>query len=110
METIECLVQGSGSEPYRVVIRKHGSNLSASCSCPAGSNGQSCKHRLRLLSGNSEGALGVDKDQLAAIVDWVVGSDVESALQELVKAEDQLALSQRAVTAAKKRLAEALRS
>ena len=110
MESIECLVQGSGSEPYRVVIWKVGNNLSAYCSCPAGSNGQSCKHRLRLLSGNPDGAIDVSKDQLASIVSWVVGSDVELALQELVKAEDQLALSQQAVVAAKKRLAEALRS
>lgn len=110
MESIECLVQGSGSEPYRVVIRKDGGNLTAFCSCPAGSNGQSCKHRLRLLSGNPEGALDVGKDQLAMIVSWVSGSDVEVALQALAKAEDQLALSQRAVAAAKKRLAEALRT
>jgi hypothetical protein len=65
---------------------------------------------LRLLSGNPEGVLGVSKEQLLQIVDWVADSDVDAALCELAEAETQLDRCQKAVAMAKKRLAEALRS
>jgi uncharacterized Zn finger protein len=48
MEEICFLVQGSAEEPYKVTFRKKGNNLSAYCTCPAGENGQYCKHRIEV--------------------------------------------------------------
>jgi hypothetical protein len=48
-----------------------------------------CKHRLRIFSGNPEGMLDPDIDLLRSIVDWIVGTDVELALIELARAEDE---------------------
>lgn len=109
MKRFECFVQGSAAEPYMVLIEKSGSNLNAFCTCPAGSNGQYCKHRFRILSGNPEGMVSGDESLLVAVVDWLVGTDVEQAIGELARAEDALRFAQRAVKSAKINLAAALR-
>ncbi len=61
MERVEFLVEGSQGDQYAVTFEVDGSNANAFCTCPAGSNGQYCKHRFgimngevsRLLSGNT---------------------------------------------------------
>ena len=52
MEEITFLVQGSAIDPYRVTFTKNKNNLNAFCTCPAGENGQYCKHRLAILGGD----------------------------------------------------------
>ena len=54
-ELVSFLVQGSAPEPYHVLFRRNGANLSAYCTCPAGENGMHCKHRIRILQGLAEG-------------------------------------------------------
>lgn len=52
MDEISFEVQGSAPEPYLVTfVRRSPTNLSAYCSCPAGENGQYCKHRFAILDG-----------------------------------------------------------
>lgn len=109
MKRFECLVQGSAVEPYKVVFERNGSNLNAFCTCPAGSNGQYCKHRFRILSGNPEGIVSGDLALLPAVVDWLVGTDVEYAIRELSRAEDALSSAKKALKDAKISLAIALR-
>ena len=89
MEQAIFYVKGSASKPYRVTIERDGTNLNAYCTCAAGSHGMCCKHRLRIFSGNPEGMLDPDLDLLRSIVDWIVGTDVELALIELARAEDE---------------------
>lgn len=110
MDRMEFLVQGSADEPYRVTIEKLGNNLNAYCTCAAGANGQYCKHRFRILSGNPEGITEGKIENLSAAVDWLVGSDVELALQDLAEAEDSLKAAKRALSVSKKRLSKALLS
>lgn len=109
MNRVEFFVQGSADEPYRVTIEKSVNNLNAFCTCPAGENGQYCKHRFRLLSGNPEGVVTGDLSLLPAIVDWLVGTDVERALQRLSDAEDRCEEAKQTLSSAKKNLAVALR-
>jgi len=110
MERIEVQVLGSGESPYRVTFEKFGSRLRAFCTCAAGANGQACKHRLRLLSGNPEGVVDLNSLVLTKIVDWVVGTDVEQALEELARSETRLLAAKKDVEVAKKRLSDAFRS
>lgn len=90
MERMEFLVQGSEVEPYRVTLERAGGNLNAYCNCAAGSNGQYCKHRFGILSGNPAGVVVPDIDKLRVAVDWLEGTDVESALCNLIAVEDEL--------------------
>lgn len=106
---IEFLIQGSASEPYRVIIEKCDTNLNAYCTCPAGTAGQSCKHRLAVLSGSPIGILSDNTDQLSVVVDWVEGTDVEAALRQVIFAEDELKRAKQALANAKKQLAGTLR-
>jgi hypothetical protein len=108
MERMDFMVQGGEIEPYRVTLEKSGSNLNAYCTCAAGSNGQYCKHRFRILSGNPEGLVDPDLDRLRAAVDWLVDTDVGIALSALVKAEDDFNSAKKELARTKKLLAQAL--
>ncbi|WP_159015717.1 SWIM zinc finger family protein [Cognatiluteimonas profundi] len=110
MTRIEFYVKGSSIDPYKVVFEKIAGNLNAFCTCPAGSNGQVCKHRMRLLSGNAEGLIKGDLALLGTIVDWLVGTDVELALREVALAEDRHSRAAEELFKAKKKLAVSLRS
>lgn len=111
MTEIEFHVQGSASEPYTVVFRRAGSNLTASCTCPAGvvrQYRQYCKHRIRIMSGDSTGIISQNISAVSDIQNWVKGTDVEKALNELHVAEQQLEAAKSLVSNCKKRLARSL--
>jgi hypothetical protein len=108
MDRMVFMVQGSEIEPYRVTLEKADGNLNAYCTCAAGSNGQSCKHRFRILSGNPEGLIDSDLGDLGLAVDWVIGTDVETALRGLIAAEDNFEAAKKELAKAKKMLAQAL--
>lgn len=107
MERLEFFVQGSSSEPYQVVIEKNGVKLNGFCTCAAGSNAQSCKHVMRILSGSSEGIVS-GEDRVALAASWLVGTAVESALNEVASVERKLEAAKVALSQAKKNLAKTL--
>jgi hypothetical protein len=109
MEDICFLVQGSAEKPYKVTFKKNGSNLSAYCTCPAGENGQYCKHRFRILDGCNEGIVSCNKDEVMIVKAWLRGTDVEAALMAVIDAQKQSEKIKRELSAAKKRLAIAFR-
>jgi hypothetical protein len=108
METAKFLVQGSAPEPYVVVFRKNGNNLTAQCSCPAGENGMYCKHRFRIMEGSDENVISNNKSDVQLIASWLIGSDVEMVIKELKIAEDELLLAKKKVSDYKKKLARKL--
>lgn len=109
MEEIHFLVQGSADEPYKVTFQKKGTNLSAYCTCPAGENGQYCKHRIIILEGSNEGIISSNKDEVMIIKSWLRGTDVEAALMSLIDAQKQCEKAKIELSAAKKQLARAFR-
>ena len=109
MEILTFNVQGSAEEPYVVEFRKEGSNLSAYCTCPAGEVGQYCKHRFRLLQGDTEGLVGGNAEAVTKVMSWLPGTDVEAALIELGRAEALFDQAKKEVSAVKKKLARAMR-
>ena len=108
METITVYVQGSAEEPYQVEFRKNGPNLSAYCTCPAGTVGQLCKHRLRILQGNLDGIVGDRSEDVKKVVSWLAGTDVAAAIHELIQAEELLEQTKKRVSTLKKNLARTL--
>lgn len=111
MEKIEFKVQGSAPEPYDVVFIKHSStNLSAYCTCPAGENGQYCKHRLAILEGLDVGIVSPNVNAAKIVHSWLPGTDIEKIMlrmRALEKEADRIKLE---LSSAKKDLARALRN
>lgn len=105
MEDICFLVQGAAEEPYEVTFKKNGSNLSAYCTCPAGDNGQCCKHRFRILDGCDDGIVSDNKEEVIIVKSWLSGTDVEAALNEVAEKERALEKVKQDLSAAKKKLA-----
>lgn len=110
MESIQFLVQGSSKEPYKVTFQKAGNNFSAHCTCPAGGNGQYCKHRFRILEGSTEAIVSGNSEQVPTVSGWLPGTDVASAMAAVVAAEREFERAKKAVSGAKKDLAAAMRS
>jgi len=109
MEEIGFIVQGSAEEPYRVTFRKKGNNLSAYCTCPAGDNGQYCKHQINILCGITQGIVSDNEANVQVVMSWLPGTDLEAALLSVLDAEKQCEKAKTELSAAKKRLARAFR-
>lgn len=109
MKELVFFVQGSAKEPYKVTFRKTGDNLSADCTCPAGDNGQYCKHRFNILGGFTNGIVSGNEGGVKEVSSWLAGTDVEVALNSFMEAEYQLESAKLKLSAAKKQLAKAFR-
>ena len=110
MDRIQFLVQGSADVPYKVTFQKDGNKLSAFCTCPAGENGQYCKHRLLILENIGMGVVSDNADQVAVVSGWLPGTSVASALEAVASAEQELDRAKILLTAAKKTLAATMRA
>ncbi len=108
MDQLVFLVKGSSAEPYEVTFIKDGESLTAICTCPAGTYGNFCKHRISILDGNAKAITSDNVDQAATVVDWLVGTDVEAALSELRAAEKIADPDKKALNDAKRKLARAM--
>ena len=110
MEEISFKVQGSASEPYNVLfVRRSATNLSAYCTCPAGENGQYCKHRFSILDGITKGVVSDNLEQVATVHSWLPGTDVEAALKKVSEIEIEATKIKKLLSAAKKEVARAMR-
>jgi uncharacterized Zn finger protein len=108
MDTIEFLVQGSAPEPYIVVFKKQANNLSATCTCPAGKIGQHCKHRIRILMGETTGITSKNSEAVQEVQNWLHGTNLQTALDEYIQAERQMEQAKIRLSASKKTLARLL--
>jgi hypothetical protein len=102
-------IRGFAAVPYKVTFRKNGENLSAYCTCPAGDNGQYYKHRFNILGGFSDGIISGNGGDVAIVTSWLPGTDVESAIDNVMDAEEQFKSAKVKLSTAKKRLAKAFR-
>ena len=110
MEQLVFHVKGSSADSYEVTFIKDGASLTALCTCPAGQFGNSCKHRVTILDGKSESISSDNADRVSVVIEWLVGTDVETALGELRKAEKSPESSKADVAVFKKKLARAMNS
>ena len=110
MEELVFLVKGSAADPYEVTFIKDGTSLTAICTCPAGTYGNFCKHRISILDGNSDAISSDNANQATTVVGWLPGTDVEAALSEMREAEKIADPDKKALNAAKRKLARAMNS
>jgi len=110
VEQITFLVTGSSADPYEVTFIKDDASLTALCSCPAGTYGNFCKHRIQILDGNFASISSDNADRATDVLRWLKGTDVESALLEMRDAEKSGDSAEDALAAAKKKLARAMNS
>ena len=108
MQELTFLVKGSSKDPYEVIFIKEGDSLTAICNCPAGTYGNVCKHRVNILDGNTQSLSSDNSGDVATVVTWLVGSDVEVALTELRAAEKNT--DKDAINDAKRKLARTMNS
>lgn len=110
MNEIHFKVQGSAQEPYKVTfVKRSQTNLSAYCTCPAGDNGQYCKHRFRILDGFTTDIVSENIEQVKTIQSWLVGTDVEEALLTMRAIDSEAIKIKKALASAKKEVAKAMR-
>ncbi len=110
MEQLVFHVKGSSADAYEITFIKDGASLTALCTCPAGQFGNSCKHRVAILDGKSESISSDNAASVPVVTEWLVGTDVETALGELRAAEKNKDRSKEDVAALKKKLARAMNS
>jgi len=110
MQELVFLVKGSSAEPYEVTFIKDGASLTALCTCPAGTYGNFCKHRISILDGNTKAILSDNAEQAAIVLGWLPDTDVEAALSEMRKAEKIADPEKKALNVAKRKLARAMNS
>lgn len=106
MEQTTFKVKGSAAEPYELTFIKDGESLTALCTCPAGEFGNVCKHRTSILDGRTTAITSGNEDEVLKVCEWLKGTDVEAALNELRAAEK----AGEELVAAKRKLARAMNS
>ncbi len=110
MEEFFFQVQGSSDDPYEVhFMRQEDGNVSAYCTCTAGFNGQYCKHRFTILEGIGKGLVSSNEQDVAAVAQWLPGSNIQEAMDEITHAEEKVKEAKKVLSAAKKALAKTMR-
>lgn len=110
MEELTIRVTGSSPDPYELTFIKDGTSLTALCTCPAGSFGNSCKHRISIFEGDAAAVVDDDEKKVTTVVAWLAGTDVEAALLEVRETNAAPDSTKGALAAAKKKLAKAMNS
>ena len=110
MEQLTIQVKGSSADPYELTFIKDGASLTALCTCPAGNFGGSCKHRVAILDNDTGAVVDDDAGKVAVVVEWLAGTDVETALQEMRDVSADPSATKASLAAAKKKLARAMNS
>ena len=108
MEQLTLHVKGSSADPYELTFIKDGDSLTALCTCPAGNFGNFCKHRIAILDGDAAAVIDNDGDKVSKVTEWLVGTDVESALAKVREAA--ASNSKTELADAKRKLARAMNS
>ncbi|WDD95174.1 hypothetical protein Bsp3421_005337 [Burkholderia sp. FERM BP-3421] len=110
MDRIDFLVQGSAADPYALTFeRRDGGRIATYCSCPAGVNGVSCKHRLAILNGCCADIVSGNREQVESVTAWFADSGLAADLAALDEAERGLTQAKATLASAKKRVAAALK-
>jgi len=108
MTKIIFLVQGSASKPYEVTFEKAEDNVRSFCSCPAGENGQSCKHRKNIIAGNQKGIVSNNAAESVTVSLWYKNSPAEDTMKEIEEKERQIETLTKEVQALRKKLSKVL--
>lgn len=78
-DILRFVVEGSNGDEYRVTLTRDATRANAFCICPAGENGQYCKHRIALLDGDISSLLSDNSADVESLKTFIRGSDLEEA-------------------------------
>jgi hypothetical protein len=106
VEPLEFFVQGSSLEPYNVRIRRVGERILATCTCKAGIMRQLCKHRIRILQGDSQGLVSGNLEQVLNMPSFLEGTVVLNAIRQIARLEEEVEEAKRILARAKEALAK----
>lgn len=98
-------VKGSEPEPYEVTFLKQEDRVLVLCTCTAAQYGRHCKHRMRIIAGDTTDIISDNVDQIATVQGWISGTALERTLNELTASEDSLKDIQKTVRDLKKKIA-----
>ena len=109
MERAEFLVAGSQGDEYTVIFEVSGALPMRLWTCPAGSNGQFCKHRMRLMGGEISQLRNGTTADVARLKTLLQGTGLEAAYDRVLEAEEEYAKAKAKLDAAKRDLSRAAR-
>ncbi|MEO5348214.1 MAG: hypothetical protein H7836_01000 [Magnetococcus sp. YQC-3] len=108
MPELKFQLLGAKKKPVEVIFRKEGNNMTARCSCSAGTEGV-CQHQINLLSGSADEVISHNKEEVAKLAEWIAGTDVGRAMHDVLHASVLLQNATEDFNAARKQLTKALR-
>jgi len=80
------LIQGSAKKPYEVSFWRNGRNLTTSCTCEAGKNGMSCKHRFALMDADVTNLVSGNINDVGRLQQMIMNTDVAEAYRPVLNA------------------------
>lgn len=107
-------VQGSEIDPYLVIFKISGANVTATCTCPAGISGTYCKHRVNLMLEPKESKFfndfnDSDKEKITSLQKSIPGTNVWEALLQFQSAREAVEDAKLAEKAARKKFERQMR-
>lgn len=108
MKQFHFLVQGSASQPYSVTVKSSLNKLNIYCTCPAGSLGQNCKHKIQIMQGGQAKVISNNLDELGIIPDLVNQSPISDAMKRLSDLESEAHTLKLEISSTKKQIASLL--
>jgi len=90
MPMLEFVISDTAGQIYQVAAKRSDDNLTITCSCPKGEQGDLCKHRLALLHGDGSGLVSNNPDDVLKLGDLIIGTDVEDLMIKFARCEAEL--------------------
>ena len=106
-QALRFSIVGEDDNTYEVTIERHEvdlGNLTALCSCDKAQEGDLCHHRFAVLEGETSGLVAENLDDVLTLRQWIKGSDIEVAMQNLSKAKTELKIAHEKVEQCRRNL------
>ena len=107
----EFLAKSSGEEPYQVVFIFDEEKLSITCNCKAGVFGKFCKHKLALLTGDTNMLSEPEQlESLKEVLNQIPATAYPELIDQVHSAELKADEAKRALQKAKRLLEKAMKN
>ncbi len=106
-EALKFSIMGEDDNLYDVTIERDSNNLGnlqAMCSCKQAAENDICAHRFAILEGDMSKVASNSLGDAQTLREWIKGSDIEVAMQNLSKAKTELLLAHEKVAQCRKML------
>jgi uncharacterized Zn finger protein len=110
MQEIVFKVKGSAIDPYIVRFVNSGDDqITAFCSCPAGINGQYCKHRFSIMRGQLKSVVSGGDTEVGIVHQWLDGTKLREAFLEMDALQVEADRVNRSLARVKKAVSQIMR-